>query len=117
MIRWEVSGTRVRSLADSTIVYRSPDATRIWCYTPAILRTSSGRLLVTFDLGGPGVVSLDEQRTSSTRRQGIGLILSSDDDGSTWQTKSNFAFWHARSEEHTSELQSLRHLVCRLLLE
>src|SRR5437899_7196926 len=26
-----------------------------------------------------------------------------------------FAF--ARSEEHTSELQSLRHLVCRLLLE
>src|SRR5205814_2476208 len=25
--------------------------------------------------------------------------------------------WWARSEEHTSELQSLRHLVCRLLLE
>src|SRR5258705_10223808 len=29
-----------------------------------------------------------------------------------------FAPWfHERSEEHTSELQSLRHLVCRLLLE
>src|SRR5205814_5025955 len=27
------------------------------------------------------------------------------------------AFNEARSEEHTSELQSLRHLVCRLLLE
>src|ERR1035438_1588829 len=25
--------------------------------------------------------------------------------------------WAYRSEEHTSELQSLRHLVCRLLLE
>src|SRR5262245_42758388 len=25
--------------------------------------------------------------------------------------------WLSRSEEHTSELQSLRHLVCRLLLE
>src|SRR5262245_65308657 len=25
--------------------------------------------------------------------------------------------WLQRSEEHTSELQSLRHLVCRLLLE
>src|ERR1039458_1325904 len=24
---------------------------------------------------------------------------------------------HSRSEEHTSELQSLRHLVCRLLIE
>src|ERR1035441_7188336 len=29
----------------------------------------------------------------------------------------NFACGLARSEEHTSELQSLRHLVCRLLLE
>src|SRR5262245_63141280 len=27
------------------------------------------------------------------------------------------AFLAGRSEEHTSELQSLRHLVCRLLLE
>src|SRR5262245_62958258 len=31
----------------------------------------------------------------------------------------HFGFWvdDLRSEEHTSELQSLRHLVCRLLLE
>src|SRR5437899_4889406 len=28
-----------------------------------------------------------------------------------------FGFLVRRSEEHTSELQSLRHLVCRLLLE
>src|SRR2546425_4054656 len=27
------------------------------------------------------------------------------------------AIWHQRSEEHTSELQSLAYLVCRLLLE
>src|SRR5690625_2019036 len=27
------------------------------------------------------------------------------------------AFWNKRSEEHTSELQSRGHLVCRLLLE
>src|SRR2546422_1141930 len=27
------------------------------------------------------------------------------------------AFWTQRSEEHTSELQSRLHLVCRLLLE
>src|SRR5438876_5428107 len=26
-------------------------------------------------------------------------------------------YWHPRSEEHTSELQSPVHLVCRLLLE
>src|SRR5258705_9965057 len=29
----------------------------------------------------------------------------------------DYAFLAKRSEEHTSELQSLRHLVCRLLLE
>src|SRR5262245_34792043 len=29
----------------------------------------------------------------------------------------SFFFINSRSEEHTSELQSLRHLVCRLLLE
>src|SRR5947199_8040585 len=37
------------------------------------------------------------------------------------QTAYNFGLvnhvYPARSEEHTSELQSLRHLVCRLLLE
>src|SRR5438045_7847437 len=32
-------------------------------------------------------------------------------------TLSNAEIDHLRSEEHTSELQSLRHLVCRLLLE
>src|SRR5436853_5673370 len=32
-------------------------------------------------------------------------------------TSINHVVCHGRSEEHTSELQSLRHLVCRLLLE
>src|SRR5437899_7881851 len=31
--------------------------------------------------------------------------------------RDNFVGPSVRSEEHTSELQSLRHLVCRLLLE
>src|SRR5262245_14544726 len=37
---------------------------------------------------------------------------------SGWEDDSDTASHsHSRSEEHTSELQSLRHLVCRLLLE
>src|ERR1035441_10754319 len=35
----------------------------------------------------------------------------------TWWLKSTGCCCVLRSEEHTSELQSLRHLVCRLLLE
>src|SRR5258705_9356542 len=34
-----------------------------------------------------------------------------------WIELENLAVMIYRSEEHTSELQSLRHLVCRLLLE
>src|SRR5262245_62244682 len=40
---------------------------------------------------------------------------------SSWSMCSSFLIFSSvrsfRSEEHTSELQSLRHLVCRLLLE
>src|SRR5205814_4217484 len=34
-----------------------------------------------------------------------------------WRPRPRVRLPPARSEEHTSELQSLRHLVCRLLLE
>src|ERR1035441_2444277 len=34
-----------------------------------------------------------------------------------WRAWAGFRERGSRSEEHTSELQSLRHLVCRLLLE
>src|SRR5262245_62443586 len=34
-----------------------------------------------------------------------------------WSSRGRSATTSSRSEEHTSELQSLRHLVCRLLLE
>src|SRR5215208_8194070 len=36
---------------------------------------------------------------------------------SGWQARSAPGEWLSRSEEHTSELQSRGHLVCRLLLE
>src|SRR5712672_4792914 len=36
----------------------------------------------------------------------------------TWRPRTpNRSRWRTRSEEHTSELQSLAYLVCRLLLE
>src|SRR5205814_10333632 len=36
---------------------------------------------------------------------------------SRWRRSTSRSSSRTRSEEHTSELQSLRHLVCRLLLE
>src|SRR5215208_8512477 len=37
--------------------------------------------------------------------------------GCTWRRPTRICARHRRSEEHTSELQSRGHLVCRLLLE
>src|SRR5687768_18078089 len=37
--------------------------------------------------------------------------------GTSSDDESALQFWPSRSEEHTSELQSRLHLVCRLLLE
>src|SRR5258705_7084278 len=64
--------------------------------------------------------SLAAQRLSPVDRQLVAAGI--------WaEARYNYAYWDAvranwdsaatRSEEHTSELQSLRHLVCRLLLE
>src|SRR5258705_1387518 len=49
--------------------------------------------------------------TGATIRKSILICISTDG-----QTTVNYSI-DSRSEEHTSELQSLRHLVCRLLLE
>src|ERR1039458_2180957 len=45
------------------------------------------------------------------------LFRSSGAGGSWWPCPNCGISRESRSEEHTSELQSLRHLVCRLLLE
>src|SRR5437899_5683024 len=56
---------------------------------------------------------------ANIRKTKLGLnrarLLELDHGGYLWQAQE--AGRGSRSEEHTSELQSLRHLVCRLLLE
>src|SRR5438046_5302481 len=54
---------------------------------------------------------LQYQIQPSQKRGGAESIAIED-----WQRGGSPA-WHVRSEEHTSELQSLTNLVCRLLLE
>src|SRR2546429_1703144 len=52
----------------------------------------------------PGEPAAESESAGETRVQ----------PGTKWPTK---RLWKRRSEEHTSELQSRLHLVCRLLLE
>src|SRR5687768_18340808 len=66
----------------------------------------------------------DEQRQESSRRVGNGGELTRDDrrgvvidHGQQAACQRLKGGYHGSSEEHTSELQSRLHLVCRLLLE
>src|SRR5205814_10196431 len=63
---------------------------------------------------GAGGRSVHRTRTANEVPSGVATRCS--EGASRGVCKSSFQF-DSRSEEHTSELQSLRHLVCRLLLE
>src|SRR5436853_5494975 len=54
------------------------------------------------------ILALDGHFSQTYSQSPFGYVVSGFD---------HSAFDNLRSEEHTSELQSLRHLVCRLLLE
>src|SRR6266404_5812747 len=58
----------------------------------------------------PVITPVTAVHVPEPKRIGCVLILMSG-------AKTNSAFRSSRSEEHTSELQSLAYLVCRLLLE
>src|SRR5205814_7919383 len=62
--------------------------------------------------GPPGVRSVARARARRTRREGPPTVAATARARGTSVRRRS-----PRSEEHTSELQSLRHLVCRLLLE
>src|SRR2546425_8182802 len=55
--------------------------------------------------------------SNSTRRRPPGTVESAMSNCWRWLLMLSVTNWQTRSEEHTSELQSLAYLVCRLLLE
>src|SRR3712207_8651787 len=65
--------------------------------------------------GGVYVVGSDGKRSRGTRLEDWRIAVSDDVDAPL--TLFLLDLCHARSEEHTSELQSRQYLVCRLLLE
>ncbi len=89
----------IRPLADEfTVLYESPDPARIYAYSPGIFRLPGGRLVATFDLGGPGVRELPGVKWSrgESGYAWQGRVHTSDDGGLTWQHRTDFPFIHAR---------------------
>src|SRR5258705_5107607 len=66
----------------------------------------------------PGALRFDPHRTTlpGARVDVVGGRPRPDARVADRRPVARWAAHHGRSEEHTSELQSLRHLVCRLLL-
>src|SRR4051812_16917610 len=88
----------IRPLAnDFVVVASSPDPGKVFCYTPGLVRTPTGRLIASLDLGGPGVANLPGPKTLATEKgYWQGKILTSDDRGRTWTPRGDFPFTHAR---------------------
>jgi len=77
----------------SSVVFSSAHPSLLWPNSPAILRTPSGRLLVTFDVTGREAHSLLGDKTSQ-KKNSVGFILASDDNGKTWRATGRFPFKH-----------------------
>src|ERR1035438_3484313 len=63
---------------------------------------------------GQLLAELENRDLTAQVAEGQGAVLQAE---SNLRSTSGASIPESRSEEHTSELQSLRHLVCRLLLE
>lgn len=81
-------------------LYSSPAPQAIFPGSPGIWRMECGRLVVTYDLRGPGVQPDcgDVYQRSNGACTG-GHVLTSDDRGKTWQPRARFPFQHARPFE------------------
>src|SRR5438876_1978619 len=81
---------------------RHPPRSTLFPYT-TLFRSHNVRVVASENRGGPG---------------GAQEIVGADDDaGGAAARNDSLVIGELRSEEHTSELQSPVHLVCRLLLE
>ncbi len=83
-----------------TVIYKSPSPKDIFCYTPSIAVTSTGKLICTIDLGGDGVSKLPGNniypKDRNEKHFGLGCIIESVNNGRTWEKVGEFNFFHAR---------------------
>jgi len=89
----------MRPLADRFVtVFESPHPDTVYCFSPGIARSPSGRLIATLDLAGPGVERLPGRKAQPGRDAHAwqGKIFTSDDRGATWVHRADFPFLHAR---------------------
>lgn len=99
----------IKKLAPNpVIVYKSPSPRDIYAYSPGILVAGNGRLICTFDLGGPGAERLPDA-VRSCDGWSSGKIYTSDDGGESWVHRADYPFLHARPFEADGALYVIGH--------
>jgi len=85
-------------IATESTIYQSPSPEDVFCFSPALAQTSTGRLIATCDLGGPGVGQIDDAVAirGHPNTMILGKTLISDDLGESWRIGPNFPMRHAR---------------------
>jgi len=89
----------VRPLADDFVaLFRSPEPQRLFAYSPGLVRLSTGRLVATLDLGGPGAQDLPGAKwgCGELGYAWQGRVYTSDDAGQSWTHRADFPFMHGR---------------------
>lgn len=99
----------MKPIATESVLFRSPSPQEIYCYSPSICHGASGRLIASFDLGGPGVARLEGAKSDSGD---FGLanqlrILVSDDRGATWRETARLPMMHTRLFQAGGRLYAL----------
>ena len=98
-------------IADEAVFFRSPFPD-VYCYSPALCRLSGGRLVASFDLGGPGTPKLEGPRSGPSCDGGTGnlcKVFISDDHGLNWRHTGDFPMLHARPFEAGKNVYLLGH--------
>src|SRR5262245_62999360 len=95
---------------------RRPPPPPLFPYTTLFRSARPARSVTTTTTGSTICSSATAAQTCCTTTTATAPSLTSPS-ALAWQDREHAGARVVRSEEHTSELQSLRHLVCRLLLE
>jgi len=101
----------MKMIASERILFESPSPTDVFCYTPYLAHGFDGRLIASFDLGGPGVKRLSGPK-SDLGDFGSGnqaKIFISDDHGATWRHTADLPMLHGRAFPAGKRLYFLGH--------
>jgi len=97
-------------LASEEVIYRSPDPANLYCYTPWLADGFQRRLLLSFDVAGPGLSQVPGPKSDHGDCGSNQLeIYVSDDRGKRWRHTARLPMLHARIFKAGSALYVLGH--------